>query len=58
LSTIISDIAKDEVAAGDGAFRTCKQCRPSSSLPLSKMKSFSRLPSGCKACARTPDGPL
>ncbi len=51
-SAIMSAITSEEVAAGEGALRTCNA--PPSRLT---MKSSTRVPSGASACARTPDGP-
>ncbi len=51
-------IAREEVAAGDGALRTCKVRFPMSVLPLSNIKSSTNLPSLSKAWALTPAGPL
>lgn len=58
LSLIISAIAKLLVAPGLGAFRTCKTHLLNSPWPLSKTKSSTKFPSGSRAWARTPDGPL
>ena len=48
-SAIISAIAKDDVAAGDGALRTCSILFPSAPWPSSKIKSSTNLPSASKA---------
>src|ERR1700730_5808619 len=52
LSAIISAIASEEVAAGEGALRTCKG--PPSWFTT---KSSTRVPLGARAWARTPAGP-
>lgn len=46
-------IAGDDVAAGEGALRTC-----STDSPSANAKSSSSLPSRATACARMPAGPL
>ena len=51
-------IDKDDVAAGDGAFLTCRTRLPMSPTPPSNTKSSTRFPSWSMACARTPAGPL
>lgn len=58
LSATILAIGIDEVAAGDGALRTCRILLPKGPYPVSNMKSSTNLPSLSRACARTPDGPL
>jgi hypothetical protein len=59
LATTISAIGNEDVAAGLGAFRTCKiRFLRSPVLTVSKTKSSTRFPSADKACARTPLGPL
>ena len=58
LSDIIFAIAREDVAAGEGALRTCKVLFPTDVVPTSNMKSSTKLPSISSACARTPDGPL
>ncbi len=59
LATTISAIGNDDVAAGLGAFRTCKIRFLSSPVSVvSKTKSSTRSPSADNACARTPLGPL
>ena len=45
LSAIISAIASEEVAAGEGAFRTCSMRLPRSPGPLPNTKSSTRRPS-------------
>jgi hypothetical protein len=58
-ATTISAMGNDDVAAGLGAFRTCKIRFLSSPVStVSKTKSSTRFPSADKACARTPLGPL
>ena len=57
-STIISAIANDEVAAGEGALRTWSILFPRLPWPPSKIKSSTSFPSSSRACALTPDGPL
>lgn len=57
--TIISAIGNDDVAAGLGALRTCKiRFFKLPVLTVSKTKSSTRFPSGDRACARMPLGPL
>ena len=51
-------IAREEVAAGDGALRTCNVRFPMSVDPLSNMKSSTSLPPLSNAWALTPAGPL
>jgi len=52
-------MGNEDVAAGLGAFRTCKiRFLRSPVLTVSKTKSSTRSPSADKACARTPLGPL
>lgn len=59
LATTISAIGNDDVAAGLGAFRTCKiRFFRSPASTVSKTKSSTRFPSADNACARTPLGPL
>ena len=58
LSAIISAMAREDVAAGEGELRTCMIRLPSCPSPWSKTKSSTRLPSLSKAWARTPVGPL
>ena len=55
---IISAIANEDVAAGEGALRTCNMCDPTSPTPLSNIKSLTSEPSAANACALTPEGPL
>ncbi len=58
-ATTISAIGNDDVAAGLGAFRTCKiRSLRSPVFTVSKTKSSTRFPSEDNACARTPLGPL
>lgn len=57
-SAIISAMAREEVAAGDGALRTWRTRLPTSPTPPSKTKSSTRFPSRSRAWARTPAGPL
>ena len=45
LSATISAIASEEVAAGEGALRTCSTRRPKSPGPLPNTKSSTRRPS-------------
>lgn len=47
--TIIFAIAREDVAAGDGAFLTCKIFPSNSSLPISNTKSSMSLPSALRA---------
>ncbi len=59
LATTISAIGNDDVAAGLGAFRTCKiRFLRGPVSTVSKTKSSTRFPSADNACARTPLGPL
>jgi len=59
LSTTISAIGNEDVAAGLGAFRTCKiRFLSSPVLTVSKTKSSTKFPSSDNACARTPLEPL
>lgn len=51
-------MASEDVAAGDGAFLTWSILLPMSPVPLSKIKSSTRLPFWSRACALTPEGPL
>jgi len=59
LATTISAMGNDDVAAGLGAFRTCKiRFLRGPVSTVSKTKSSTRFPSADNACARTPLGPL
>jgi len=52
-------MASEDVAAGDGAFRTCSIRAPNvPALPVSNIKSSTSLPFSSNAWARTPAGPL
>lgn len=58
LSAIISAMASEEVAAGEGAFLTWSTRLPRSPSPPSNTKSSTRFPFRSSAWARTPEGPL
>lgn len=57
-SAIIFAMAREEVAAGEGAFLTWRILLPISPLPPSNTKSSTKFPSLSNAWALTPDGPL
>lgn len=57
-SVTILAIARELVAAGDGAFLTCSILEANGPVPESKTKSSTNEPSVAKAWALTPAGPL
>lgn len=57
-SAMAAAMAREEVAAGEGAFLTCRILLPTAPVPPSNTKSSTRLPSLSRAWALTPEGPL
>ncbi len=58
LSATMRAMAREDVAAGEGALRTWSMRPPNAPVPLSNTKSSTSWPSEFRACARTPAGPL